>query len=501
MSKATAAILARYDAQFEARKQEILKTPDSLEIKGTTYYVSSDGNDDNDGRSPDRPWCSLTRVTNTHLLPGDAVLFRRGDLFRGEILAQNGITYGAYGQGEKPKFYSCNFSLANPDLWEEVDPAHHIWKCTEKILDVGTIVFNDGEAHSRKLIPSYINMQFVCRDDESRPFVMADEMTQDLDLYWHFDTYLTTAPTRGQNFPIPFLFSKSFGELYLRCDRGNPGKVFHSAEALEKKHLFLVYGRHKNVRIDNLCIKYVGMHGIAAGNNVGLQVTNCEIGWIGGCIQHYHGTDPNYPEGGRGTVTRFGNAIEVYGSCDDYLAANNYIYEVYDAGITHQVTTDKKLMLKDVRYIDNLIEKCVYGIEYFLDQIEGERESCMQNIYMAGNFIRLSGYGWGQQRHNVHTPAAIKGWSYTNTAENFVIQNNVFDRCAYRLLHLVALKPEFCAKMQGNTYIQHLGGRLGQYGANEVAEPENMVYDESAEEKIATVFGDTSATVYAIKNS
>lgn len=38
-----------------------------------------------------------------------------------------------------------------------------------KGLDVGTLVFNGGEAHSVKLIPSYIRGRFVCRDDVCFP--------------------------------------------------------------------------------------------------------------------------------------------------------------------------------------------------------------------------------------------------------------------------------------------------------------------------------------------
>ena len=40
----------------------------------------------------------------------------------------------------------------------------------EKIADVGTLVFNQGEAHSRKLIPSYRNSKFVCRDNPNKIF-------------------------------------------------------------------------------------------------------------------------------------------------------------------------------------------------------------------------------------------------------------------------------------------------------------------------------------------
>lgn len=497
MEKLTKQMREQYDAMFDQKKDEIVFARDSLVIHGQNYYVSNLGDDNNDGLSPEMPWRSLEKVSAADLKPGDGVLFRRGDLFRGSVYTKSGVTYGAYGQGPKPKFYGCEMSLADPALWEEVDTTHHIWKCREKMPDAGTIVFNEGEAHSRKLIPSYKHGRFVCREDESRVFDISVEMTKDLDLFWKFDEVLTTVPSKGEDFPIPDMeYANAKGDIYLRCDKGNPGEIYTSVEALSRVHMFRV-GSNENVRIDNLCIKYVGMHGISAYDQVSnLHVSNCEIGWIGGCIQHYLGTDPNYPQGGRGTVTRFGNAIEIYGGCQNYVAENNYIYQVYDAGITHQITTSVKISMKGIRYTGNVIEKCVYGIEYFLEQIGGETESCMEDVVMNENFIRLCGYGWGQQRHNVDTPALIKGWSYRNTARDYHIYNNIFDRCAYRMLHLVALKDAYCPKMHDNVYIQYLGGMLGQYGGNEFAEPENLIYNENAEQLIAEVFMDKDAKVY-----
>ena len=120
----------------------------------------------------------------------------------------------------------------------------------------------------------------------------------------------------------------------------------------------------------------------------------------------------------------------------------------------------------------------------------------MDDVVMSENFIRFSGYGWGQQRHNVHTPALIKGWSYVNTARNYSIHHNIFDRSAYRMLHLVALKDEYCPRMHDNTYIQYQGGMIGQYGGNEEAEPEVLMFDERAEEKIAQVLKEKNAKVY-----
>lgn len=491
-------ILENIEKLSQERKNEILFSKDSLDIKGTTYFISNQGCDENDGLSPERPWKTLEKVSSAELKYGDGVLFKRGDLFRGFVQTRAGVSYGAYGVGEKPKFHGGHKDLADPCLWELYDEKHSIWRLKEPILDCGTLVFDHGSAHSRKLIPSYIGGKFVCREDESRDFDMSKEMTLDLDLFCPYDERLTDKPSKGQNFPIPKLDDESLGELYLRCDKGNPAEVFDSIEALPRQHMFKV-GKNENVKIDNLCLKYVGMHAISAGGECvkGLHVTNCEIGWVGGCIQHYFGTDPNYPQGGRGSVTRFGNGVEIYGGCDDYLVENCYIYQVYDAGITHQVSTfGKTYNMKNVRYIKNLVEYCVYSIEYFLEKTEDNNESLIENCEMSENILRFSGYGWGQQRHNYHTPAHVKGWSYENTAVNFSISNNIFDRSAYRMLHLVAKKEESLPKMSGNVYIQHLGGTLGQYGANEASEPEILMFDINSPKHIQSIFSDTEAKVY-----
>lgn len=82
----------------------------SLGLKAQqTYYVSSLGNDvTNDGLSPASPWKTIAKLNATTFQAGDSILFRSGDVFRGEILAnQSGtagasITYSSYGQGAKP---------------------------------------------------------------------------------------------------------------------------------------------------------------------------------------------------------------------------------------------------------------------------------------------------------------------------------------------------------------------------------------------------------------
>ncbi len=79
---------------------------------GTTYYVSSSGgDDDNAGTSEAAPFETVAKINTLDLAPGDRVLFKCGDTWRGEPLviddagtAGNPITFGAYPAGcaDKP---------------------------------------------------------------------------------------------------------------------------------------------------------------------------------------------------------------------------------------------------------------------------------------------------------------------------------------------------------------------------------------------------------------
>ena len=504
MQIATKEYLHELDALAARRRAEIRATKDEVSVPGTTYYVSADGCDEADGLSPDTAWQTLARVSRAALCEGDAVRFRRGDVFRGKVICRSAVTYCAYGEGDKPRIYSWKKDLADPALWELYDEERCIWKLCEPITETGNLIFNHGAEHAYKHIPSYIaDGSLVVRDHRERPFVIRDELTQDLDFFCNYiEDNFTTAPSKGEDFPIPMFYgTEALCELYLRSNRGNPGHVFDSIEAAVRECAFVVSRAH-HVHIDNICCMYQGIHAVTAGGarHTGLHVTNCEMGWIGGTVQGYSGTDPNHPEGVRGEVTRFGNAVEIYGGCEDYVVENCYVYQCYDAGLSHQVNSDDTRIMTNILYKDNLIEHCVYGIEYFLDiRNPDDRDSIMDGVEMCGNFIRHSGEGWGQQRHNTHTPAAIKGWSYFNRARNYTIHHNILDRAGRRMVHLVADEQASCPAMWENTYVQYDGGCLGQYGGKENGEPPTYPFNGDAERVITEVFGERDPKVYIIK--
>ena len=76
----------------------------------TNYYVAANGKDSNNGRSPSSPWKSLSKVNAmmSSFRAGDAIYFRRGDTFWGELTIKasgssgSPIRFTAYGSGAKP---------------------------------------------------------------------------------------------------------------------------------------------------------------------------------------------------------------------------------------------------------------------------------------------------------------------------------------------------------------------------------------------------------------
>ncbi|HOV69612.1 MAG TPA: hypothetical protein PLZ84_04760, partial [Clostridia bacterium] len=80
---------------------------------GTTYYVSTSGDDNNNGTSEQTPWRTLAKVSSMTFSPGDQILLKRGDTWTGETLKLrnnggsrfNWTVLSAYGTGDRPKIY------------------------------------------------------------------------------------------------------------------------------------------------------------------------------------------------------------------------------------------------------------------------------------------------------------------------------------------------------------------------------------------------------------
>jgi hypothetical protein len=81
----------------------------SCVASATTYYVSSSaGSDANNATSVTTPWQTIAHVNGQTFLPGDSILFRRGDVWNESLIpassggSGNPITFDAYGTGAPP---------------------------------------------------------------------------------------------------------------------------------------------------------------------------------------------------------------------------------------------------------------------------------------------------------------------------------------------------------------------------------------------------------------
>ena len=437
------------------RIHEITYRESDVTVSGTSYYFSAYGNDSNSGKSPDMPKKSVSEIALLDLQPGDGVFFKSGETFRGTFSAKPGVTYSSYGGDIKPVITASPGNFTGESNWVETD-TQNVWKLTTPIMhDVGIIVFDEGEAWTEKRIKG--------RDD----FVTGDLSDLDKDLtMWHD----VSVPTNEK------------GYVYLRSDEGNPGKRFHSIELAPRDHIIRAAD---DIVIDNLCLKYTGAHGVSSGNVKNLTVKNCIFEFIGGS---WFRTD---------TLSRFGNAVEVYGSCDGYVVDNCYITQVYDAGVTHQLSAspDRQCIMKDVKYTNNVITDTSYPIEYFIAKPNEGVDHKYENFEISGNIIMRTGYGFGHQRPDKVAATAVKGWNTYNEAYNYTMTDNIFAVSRYYMMAVAAQLPEWSPVCDNNTYIHYYLGRFGSMRAGT-----SSTYDENILEFIKETSGDKNAKVYYLRN-
>lgn len=393
-----------YDKEAALLRKAISNSESKYSIKGTTYYISPDGDDFNEGTSPEKAWKTTDAlVLNSYILkPGDAVLFKRGYVYRANstVSLKTGVTYGAYGKGDKPVISGSVRDYADSSLWEP-STKNNIWKMEFQQKDAGIIVFNGGKSYGMKKSG-------------------LASMKQNGDFYHNVDEKT----------------------LYFYSDNGNPGKTYESMEIGTNQFLFTMNNRVNGVTVDNLSFRYTGAHAIDGfENNYDITVKNCEFAWIGGSMQN--------------TIVRYGNAIQFWDSCWDIRIENNWIYQVYDAGITFQYkgTKAESGRYHDITFSDNLIEYCTYGIEIFTEPDTG----LMKNITFDSNVIRFSGYGFGSQRPNSINDAHICAWNkyYGNNMQNFVIKNNIFDCSSSQIVDWASDTAAHTGlSVSGNTFYQ-----------------------------------------------
>ncbi len=101
-------------------------------LYAATYYVdATNGNNISTGLTPQSPWKSIAKVNASSFVPGDSVLFKRGQVWREQLNVPssgsygNPITFGAYGEGGLPVINAAD--LQPSGVWKADDPPTHWW--------------------------------------------------------------------------------------------------------------------------------------------------------------------------------------------------------------------------------------------------------------------------------------------------------------------------------------------------------------------------------------
>lgn len=329
------------EEEAETLKNKILtasNTETLYKITGTKYYFSSNGDDNNNGLTPETPFKTLRKIDYLALKDGDAILLERNSVFRitSTISLKNvkNLTIGSYGQGEKPRIYGSpkDFSVGN--YWTCTEK-ENVWKADFQYTDACGMFFDHGK-----------EIGSLWRKN-------VNSLTKNGD--FHFD--------------------KASEAVYLYFDKGNPADYYKSIEILPSGVHILNTHNASNLVIDNLCLKYTGGFPYTSSGD-SITVTNCEIGYTGGLWN--------------GKV-RYGNGIEFSTTATNIKVENNWIYQIFDTALTWQDSTESAVY-KNISFKNNLLEYNNSDIEFYT-----QGTSLVENFYIENNIMRFTSMGWGTQ--------------------------------------------------------------------------------------------------------
>lgn len=450
LTDADAEILSKADA----RRESILNSATEIEVAGNNYYISNDGSDQHSGDSPEAPWATLEKVNTEKLKPGDAVFFQRGDVWRGvPLLTQQGVTYSAYGNGEKPAIYGSPENGSGAEKWSLLSGTDNIWVFYQALGDCGSIVVDGDMNRITKAPVWWTGSQYVLQEQKNYDALMqmpAFDPSKDMKNLEYFNDI--DYSDLGTQHPIyVYLESSREGNLYLRCDEGNPGEVFSSIEFCCDLYKGAVVWVANDCVLDNLCVRYGG-HAIENGDSKSV-VQNCEVGYMGRMIHTFYEDETIHSGDG---INHMGNSF----------VENNYVHHVYNGGIA----VGELSFRADADYAQeerfsgfctikgNLLEY-TSGITLINWETEASELHMFKDITIEDNYV-LFAEACGTPSSD-SSLAVLGNLVFTgidrplpNANENILVKDNIF-YCSNNALILSGMPEQYYPTYSGNTYAQY----------------------------------------------
>ena len=478
-------ILKKADERREAilnTDNTIIKSDTYIQGKtytGTAYYVSCDGDDDNDGLNETTPIKTIARLKMIELHEGDAVFFERGSVWdECEYLIFDDVerlTFSAYGEGPKPVISGSLGNASGADKWTlyyEGKDGRKIWKYYEKSPEVGVIVFNDGEAYAKRDAPYWDGKKYIdienCR------------LGEDYDVKKHLENmrFFPALEYQSEPFDPTSMFIEGIidktcteqfitGDLYLRCDEGNPGELFDDIR--RSTPYSFMRGMYDYGTCDNLCFAY-SIQTVAGGANrdrgagTHLLFQNCEAKWMGGGVYHY---GEEFPD-----VFVMGGGFNVNGGFERII--NCYTHHCYQEGPSCETFEFLDGMIEDIRFEGNLTEYCVMG-NSFTNWDQTLRDTHLfKNVSYKDNMVLFSGFEnlyakktfmteQGRSHEYIYGPLTTDSRAFglvTATyglnayVGSFEVSDNLFAFSYGKLIEISTFTEKYSKVFNHNTYAQ-----------------------------------------------
>ena len=477
---------------------------------GTAYYISNNGNDDNDGLTPETAWQTISKLAQEAggwkregiLKPGDAVFFRRGDIFRDQNfhLGTDGLTFSAYGEGTKPIFTTSSENGSGGEKWEliyEDNTGKKIWKFYRDMSDVSRLILNDGEAITNRIYEFYDGNGYISCEatgwwqHEAEGVTLLDTLLP-LEESMIEDLTIISRPERFEGWDY---IDCGVGPLYFRCDSGNPGALYDSIEFTEYALSPNIYLCASNCVFDNISFRCNGKSYIQPDKWKEVQNTviqNCEFAY-GGCTVTYY----REREDGALVVEVQGDGI--YNIVRNTTIRNNYFHDGAISSVTYEGDNfdDKDAVNGYFHYLDN-VSVNTNGIR--LDST-ADALKYLDSVKVCGNQVWNTG-GMDQGKLIYSEGSLVL---MPNNYGECVIEDNVFygtknghPMNALLDIFLYDFEGEGYTRPQfgNNTYVQYAGRNFGDF-LYQVGETWAMD-DPKLLTKAAKLLGDTTSQFYII---
>ena len=473
------------------------------------YIDATNGNDSNNGLSPDSAWQTISKVLSmsSSFDPGDSILFKRGEIWNGNRIISfthpsgslnHYITYGAYGTGAKP---IINIHTSQTPSW--VNKGDSVWTT---ITTAGARFFKNGTEMLR--LPPAL----------------------DSTLLGQYGTEYYTKITPENKLKI-----------YLYCETNPADSTF----SWSPYSYVMGLNNSDYIKIVDLDFQGGASSSIYLNNNKGWKIINCNIGKnaaVGVKIKNSSdilirscNMDANFTVD-QSTLPPGGSGID-YSGCDDGIfvttgSSNIEIDRCYFKNWGHASfssnTTDSLNKVSGIKFYNNELTTpdIIYGgrIAYSGYSEDGE----YYNNYIHDISVQNQLGGSRNHFHNniidgvLDSPlktdaigAGIKLSNYNIQVKNNIIENNVISNTENEGIIIYSINFDYpgefsgniirnnivynCGKILNNVGIQFHKDSLGQGIYNNLMQ-NNLVYSDSTNQTCRYQYNGTVSDVATFNN-